>query len=78
MAEKSSSKIGSFIKGSTILVLSNMCLKAINFFLLPLYTDNLTTEMLGVSDSITNLTGILLPLLTMGLDSAFSAFYFAK
>lgn len=78
MAEKSSSKIGSFIKGSTILVLSNMCLKAINFFLLPLYTDNLTTEMLGVSDSITNLTGILLPLLTMGLDSAFSAFYFDK
>ena len=78
MSEKSTSKIGSFIKGSTILVLSNVCLKAINFFLLPLYTGNLTTEMMGVSDAITNLTGILLPLLTMGLDSAFSAFYFDK
>lgn len=78
MSGSSSSKISSFIKGSSILVLSNVCLKAINFFLLPLYTNNLTPEMIGVSDSITTLTGILLPLFTMGLDSAFSAFYFDK
>ena len=71
-------KVSSFIKGSSILVLSNVCLKAINFFLLPLYTDNLTPAMIGISDSITTMTGILLPLLTMGLDSAFSAFYFDK
>ncbi len=73
-----SSKISSFIKGSTVLVLSNVCLKAISFFLLPLYTNNLTPEMIGVSDSVTTLTGVILPLLTMGLDSAFSAFYFDK
>ena len=78
MSSKSGSKISSFIKGSSILVLSNMCLKAINFFLLPLYTNNLTPEMIGVSDSITTLTGVILPLLTMGLDSAFSAFYFEE
>lgn len=72
------SKLSSFIKGSSILVLSNVCLKAINFFLLPVYTSNLTPSMIGVSDSITTLTGIILPLLTMGLDSAFSAFYFEK
>ena len=66
----------SFFKGSIILVISNMCLKAINFFLLPLYTNNLTPEMLGVSDTITTMVGFLLPLLTFGLDSAFSAFYF--
>ena len=71
-------KVTSFIKGSSILVISNVCLKAINFFLLPLYTNNLTPSMIGVSDSITNLTGIMLPILTMGLDSAFSAFYFDK
>ena len=73
---KEGSKLSSFIKGSAILVLSNMCLKAINFFLLPLYTNNLTPSMIGISDSITTLTGIILPLLTMGLDSAYSAFYF--
>lgn len=70
--------ISTFIKGSSILVLSNVCLKAINFFLLPLYTNNLTPSMIGISDSITTLTGIILPLLTMGLDSAYSAFYFEK
>ena len=75
---KEASKVSSFIKGSSILVLSNVCLKAINFFLLPLYTGNLTPEMIGVSDSITTMTGILIPLLTMGLDSAFSAFYYEK
>ncbi len=72
------SKISSFIKGSTILVFSNVCLKAINFFLLPLYTNNLTPTMVGISDSIVTLTGIVFPLLTLGLDSAFSAFYFEK
>ncbi len=74
----STSKLSGFIKGSAILVLSNVCLKAINFFLLPLYTANLTPEMLGVSDSITAFTGFLFPLLTFGLDSAYSAFYFDK
>ncbi len=76
--QRQNSKISSFIKGSSILILSNICLKAINFFLLPLYTNNLTPSMIGISDSITTFTGILLPLLMMGLDSAFSAFYFDK
>ena len=78
MSEKEDSKVASFIKGSSILVLSNVCLKAINFFLLPLYTSNLNPEMIGISDSITTLTGIILPLLIMGLDAAYSAFYFDK
>lgn len=78
MPDNTNSKLSSFIKGSSILVLSNICLKAINFFLLPLYTNKLTPEMIGVSDSITTLTGVILPLLTMGLDSAFSAFYFER
>lgn len=65
-----------FFKGSAVLVLSNICLKAINFFLLPLYTSYLTPTMLGVSDTITTFTGLLFPLFVMGLDSAYSAFYF--
>lgn len=74
----SQERLLSFLKGSTILIISNVFLKAINFFLLPLYTNNLTPSMLGVSDSITTMTGFMLPLLTLGLDSAYSAFYFEK
>ena len=55
-----------FFKGGTILVLSNICLKAISFFLLPLYSNHLTPQMLGVSDTVTSFTGFLLPLLTFG------------
>ncbi len=74
--KKEKSKVQLFVQGSIFLVISNICIKAINFLLLPLYTKNLTPSMLGVSDSITTFTGILLPLLVLGLDSAYSAFYF--
>ncbi len=69
-------KIGSFVKGSVILVVSNLCMKAISFFLLPLYTIHLDTAMLGVSDLITSFTSFLFTLFVLGLDSAFSAFYY--
>lgn len=80
MAEggRTNSKLSGFLKGSAILVVSNVFLKAINFLLLPLYTSKLTPAMLGISDTITTLTGIVFPILVMGLDSAFSAFYFEK
>lgn len=65
-----------FIKGSAILILSNFVLKGINFLLLPLYTKYLSPNELGISDTITSMTSIIFPLMVMGLDSAFSAFYF--
>lgn len=71
-------KLIAFLKGSAILTTANMVLKAINFFLLPLYTKYLTPEALGVSDTITNVSAVIFPLLVMGLDSAFSAFYFEE
>ncbi len=71
-------KIASFLKGGAMLMLSNCVLKAINFFLLPLYTNNLTPQMMGVSETVTTLTGFVYPLLVMGLDSAYSAFYFEE
>lgn len=72
----SSSKQLQFIKGSAVLILSNMVIKGINFLLLPLYTKYLTPKLLGISDTITTLTSMLFLILVMGLDSAFSAFYF--
>lgn len=71
-------KLIAFLKGSAVLTTANMVLKAINFFLLPLYTKYLTPEALGVSDTITNVSAVIFPLLVMGLDSAFSAFYFEE
>lgn len=70
------SKQQSFIQGSALLILSNFIIKGINFLLLPLYTKYLTPDLLGISDAVSNLTSVLFPLLVMGLDSAFSAFYF--
>lgn len=57
---------------------SNIILKAIQFFLLPLYTQFLSPEELGISDSITSFTSFLFPLLVMAFDSAFSAFYYEE
>lgn len=70
------SGLKTFIKGSAVLFASNIIIKGIQFFLLPLYTNELTPEMLGVSDAVTTLTGFVFPILVMGMDSAFSAFYF--
>ena len=69
-------KVILFLKGSAVLLIANLCTKAINFFLLPLYTKYLSPEQLGVSDSITTLTSLIFPILVLGLDSAYSAFYF--
>ena len=68
--------IKAFATSSGILVISNVLLKAVNFFLMPIYTKNLTADMLGISDTITTFTGLLFPVCMMGLDSAFSAFYY--
>lgn len=70
------SNFKTFIQGSSVLLISNIIIKGIQFFLLPLYTNKLSPAMLGVSDSVTTLTGFLIPMLVMGLDSAYSAFYF--
>lgn len=72
----SSNKQLQFVKSSAILILSNLILKGINFLLLPLYTKYLSPSELGISDTITSVTSVIFPLLVLGLDSAFSAFYF--
>lgn len=73
-----SANIKEFAKGSGILVASNIVLKAIQFFLLPLYTEYLSPSELGISDTITSFTSFLFPLLVMAFDSAFSAFFYEE
>lgn len=69
-------KLIQFLKGSSILVATNIILRAINFFLLPLYTKYLAPAELGITDIVITFISFLYPLLIMGLDSAFSAFYY--
>ena len=67
-----------FVRGSLIITVSNILLKGVTFLLLPLYTRYLTPEMLGVSDSVTTFTAFVFPILVLGLDSAFGAFYYDR
>ena len=67
-----------FVRGSIILTVSNLLIKATNFFLLPLYTSYLSPDQLGVSDSIVSLMSIVTPLLVVAFDSAFGAFYYEE
>ncbi len=77
MAEKSS-KLKQFAQGTLILTISNLLIKATNFFLLPLYTEYLTPDQLGISDSITSLMSLLFPILVFSFDAGFSAFYYEE
>lgn len=72
------SKIYQFFQGSMVLIISNIILKSISFFLLPMYTAYLIPEQLGTADSITNMTSLLFTVLVMGMDSAFGAFFYSE
>lgn len=76
--KNNSVEIKNFAYNSVILTISNVILKAANFLFLPVYTKYLTPAELGVSDTVTNFTAFILPLLICGFDSAFSVFYFDK
>ena len=71
----SDSKFGNFIKGSAILVLANMMIKAINFFLLPLYTKYFTPTELVISYAITNVIPPSVPFTSMRERKNISAKY---
>lgn len=70
------SGIKALLKGSAILAISNISLRAISFFLLPLYTVHLTPAQIGVNDVIANFASLLFSLLVLALDAAYSAFYY--
>lgn len=71
-----SSGIKALLQGSAILAISNISLKAINFFLLPLYTTHLTSTQLGITDTVANLSSLVLTVLVLALDGAYSTFFY--
>lgn len=63
------------LKNSFIYTVSNMILKAFNFFLIPLYTNYLTTEDYGIVSIANGFSSTLIYLITLSLSSAVFRFY---
>ena len=58
------------IKNTIILSIGNFGSKLITFFLVPLYTNILTTSEYGTIDLITMLTTVIVPLITLNISEA--------
>ncbi|MCX7715403.1 MAG: polysaccharide biosynthesis C-terminal domain-containing protein [Clostridia bacterium] len=61
-----------------IFAVSNFSSKLLNFFLLPLYTNVLTTKEYGVADLLTNTINLVYPILTLAISEATLRFAFDK
>lgn len=55
------------IKNTLIFTLGNLGSKVIIFFLIPLYTNVLTTEQYGVTDLVTTIITVAVPILTLNI-----------
>ena len=58
------------IKNTIVLSIGNFGSKLITFFLVPLYTNILTTSEYGTIDLITILTTVIVPLITLNISEA--------
>lgn len=61
----SSNKYKKLLSDSLLFTVSNFGSKVLVFFLVPLYTDILSTEEYGIVDTITSMTSLLMPVLTL-------------
>jgi len=58
----------------SIIIVTNIIIKSLNFFLLPLYTRYLSPSDYGIVDVLNSLETILITLFVLGLDSALFVF----
>lgn len=66
------------ISNTFVFALGNLGTKLITFFLVPLYTYNLTTNEYGLTDLITTTINLLLPLFTLSIFDAVLRFVMDK
>lgn len=66
------------IKNIGLLTLSNFATKLLSFFLVPLYTNILTTTEYGTYDLFNTTIGVLLPILTLNIQEAVLRFSMDK
>ena len=67
-----------FIKNNAILFIGKIATQFITFFLLPLYTNKLATKDYGTIDLIQTYISLLVPVLTLRLDSVVFRFLIDK
>lgn len=61
---------------SGVLLLSSFLLKAMQIIFFPIYTRYVSPAEMGQSEAVLAVSAIVFPVLVMGLDGAFSAYYF--
>lgn len=73
-------KIGikELVKNSGILVISNVSLKAISFFLLPLYTNVLPPSAYGITDTIINSATLISAIFSLSLDWGMNTYFYEE
>lgn len=70
--------IKALIKNSGVLVISNASLKAISFFLLPLYTNVLPPEAYGITDTIINASTLMTSLFSLSVDWGMNTYFYEE
>ena len=63
-------KYGALIKDLFFFTISTFIPKAISFFLVPLYTNYLTTAEYGIADLVSTTVSLLVPILTLDINDA--------
>lgn len=76
MSNSIENNVKDFFKGTAIFTVASVLTKVAQICLLPLISNHLTPEQLGIADMIQMLYSFLYPLFVMGFDAAFGAFYF--
>lgn len=64
------SKKKELAKNTLIILAGKVCTQFVSFFLLPLYTAVLVSEDFGLVDLVTTYVGLLVPIITLQLESA--------
>ena len=67
-------KYGALLKDLFLFTLSTFIPKAISFFLVPLYTNCLTTAEYGIADLVSTTVGLSIPLITLNINDAVMRF----
>lgn len=72
------SKEKKLIKNTGILAVGSFCSKILSFFLLPLYTNVLTTEDFGTIDVLQTIASFLIPFISLEINTAVFRFIIEK
>lgn len=78
MSNAVENNVKAFFQGTAIFTVASVLTKVAQILLLPLISDHLLPEQLGIADMIQMLYSFLYPVFVMGFDAAFGAFYFEE